>query len=442
MFAWRVVATVAFLLTAAAFGRGESYSLTETLKEGDCFRIQLEMKLSGEIRVPRDGNTGTIKLEAMATHTFPERILAVGEGNVAEKTARVYETAKSVISRDGNKTESTLRADRRLFVSQRHKDEPLVYCPTGSLFRSELELTSEHFDTLCVTGVLPGKEVAVGDPWKLPSAVVQALCNFEGLTEQNLSGKLETVKEDVATFSLSGSAAGIDTGAMVKTKIEATGRFDLKAKRLVALEWKQKDERDQGPVNPATAVETTYTLKRQPIEQPKCLADTALVSVPQGFKTPVEMTHLDYRDPKDRYSLQHAREWQLVAQTNDHTVMRLMDRGDFVAQVTLAPWQAAPKGKHLSPEEFTTAMNETDGWEPEKELQSAEVPVAEGLWGYRLSMLGKLDGVAVMQNFYLLAAPGGEQLVITFTLTPKQVDKLGARDLSLVGSVELPAVKK
>jgi hypothetical protein len=47
--------------------------------------------------------------------------------------------------------------------------------------------------------------------------------------------------------------------------------------------------------------------------------------------------------------------------------------------------------------------------------------------------------VAVVQNFYLLAAPGGEQLVIAVTMTPKQADKLGARDLTLVASLEIPA---
>jgi hypothetical protein len=47
--------------------------------------------------------------------------------------------------------------------------------------------------------------------------------------------------------------------------------------------------------------------------------------------------------------------------------------------------------------------------------------------------------MAVMQNFYLVAAPTGEQLVLAFTMTPKKADKLGARDLSLVTSVEVPA---
>jgi hypothetical protein len=87
-------------------------------------------------------------------------------------------------------------------------------------------------------------------------------------------------------------------------------------------------------------------------------------------------------------------------------------------------------------------MAQTPGWEPEKELQASEVPVAEGLWAYRLSVMGKLDGVAVLQNFFLVAAPGGEQVVVTITMTPKQADKLGARDLTLVGGLGVPAAKK
>jgi hypothetical protein len=442
MFAWRVVGIVALFLAVGPSGRAQTYPLAEDLKEGDCFRIQLDMKLSGEIRIPKDGQSVALKLAAAATHEFPERVLAVGEGKVAEKTVRVYETARSVITRDSQRSEAALRPERRLIVAQRYKDQPLVYCPTGALFRSELELTSEHFDTLFVTGVLPGKAVAVGDTWKVPSAIAQALCLYEGLTEQELTAKLDEVKDQVAVFSITGSAAGIDGGALVKSKIQAAGRFDLGAKRLVALEWKQTDERDQGPVSPVSAIETTYKLKRQRIDLPAALADEVLASVPAGFQPPERLTHLDYRDPKDRFSLLHPREWQLVAQTDEHTVLRLMDKGDFVAQVTLSPWEPAPKGKHLTPDEFKKAMSATPGWEPEKELQAGEVPAGDTTWAYRLSVLGKMDGVAVLQNFYLVAAPGGEQLVLTFTLTPKQIDKLGSRDLSLVGSVELPAVKK
>ena len=237
-------------------------------------------------------------------------------------------------------------------MAQRYKEQGLVYSPAGALTRTEADLTSEHFDSLAVIGLLPGKAVAVGDTWKIANPIVQALCSFEGVTEHSLAGKLDDVKNDIAYFSISGKAAGIDLGASVKMDITAKGQFDLKTKHLIALAWTQKDQRDAGPVSPATAVTTTNTLKRTAIEQPARLSDVALVSVPDNFTPPALVTQLELRDAKDRYELLHPREWHIVSATPEHQVLRLMDRGDFIAQATITSWTAADKGKHLSPDEF------------------------------------------------------------------------------------------
>jgi hypothetical protein len=437
MASWRTLAGVLVLLAAAAPGWTQTYSLAENLKPGDCFHIHLDMSLTGEIKVVREGKPLPLKLAAAASHDFPERVLGVA-GGTAEKCARVYDKAAAAITVAQDRTERVLRPERRLIVAQRSKDQLLVYSPAGPLVREELELTSEHFDTLAVTGLLPGKAVAVGETWKVSNAVAQALCLFEGLTEQDLACKLEEVKDNVARVSVTGSATGIELGALVKLKVQAGYRFDLGAGRLVGLEWKQSDDRDQGPANPATSVQTTTTLTRTPIDQPACLDDTALVSVPEK-DVPDSMTHLEYRDPKGRFELLLGREWQTVSQTDEHLVMRLMERGDFVAQVTVSPWTPAEKGKHLKPEEFREAMLQTPGWEQEREVEAGEVPTGgDGRWIYRLSALGQMDGTPVLQNFYLIAGPSGEQVVLLFTLTPKKADKLGQRDLALAASVEFP----
>jgi hypothetical protein len=442
MSAWRVLAIVEVLLIVAPAGRAQTCTLAEEIKAGDCFDVHIDMKLSGEMRIVKDGKTVPLKLEANASHVYPERVLAVAAGGIVQKTARVYQTARATITLGDNRSERTLRPERRLFVAQHYRDVAMLYSPSGALTREELALTAEQFDSSAVTGVLPGKDVAVGDTWSVPASVVQALCNFEGVTEHAVSGKLESVADDVAVFRLTGTATGIDTGAIAKVKIDAVGRFDRKAKRLVSLEWNQKDERDQGPVSPVTVVESTTTLKRQPIEQPDSLSDVALVSVPADEDPPAPMKQLDYRDSQGRFSFLYSREWHLTAQSKEHLVMRYMDRGDFVAQVTLTPWKKADKGKHMTAEEFKQAMNDTGGWEPEKELQAGEVPSENGRWVYRFSVLGQMDGVAAVQNFYLVASPEGEQMILVFTMTPKQVEKLGARDLSLVGSLEIPASTK
>ncbi len=441
MAAWRSVASAALLLVAVPLATAQTYPLAEAVTAGDCFKVRLEMSLSGELKVRRDGKEAPVKLAATATHEFPERVLAVGKTGLAEKAARVYETAQATITAGGERSERTLRTERRLVVAQRHDGQFTVYSPAGGLTREELELTGEHFDTLSLTGLLPGKAVAVGETWKVSNTAAQALCGFEGLTEQALACKLEEVKDNVARISVTGTASGIELGALVKLTVQGSCRFDLGCKRVVAVEWRQKDERDQGPASPASATEATTKVTRTPVEPLPSLSDVALVSVPDGFEVPPPLLGLDYRDPKGRFTLAHGREWQIVSQTDDHVVMRLLEQGDFVAQVTITPWTADAAGKHMTADEFKEAMARTPGWEPERELQTGEVPVpsGDGRWIYRVSALGKMDGLDVMQNFYLVAGPKGQQVVLLFTMTPKKAQKLGERDLSMAASIDFPA---
>ncbi len=182
-------------------------------------------------------------------------------------------------------------------------------------------------------------------------------------------------------------------------------------------------------------------VRRTAIEQPASLSDVALVSVPADDKVPASMMQLEAADAMGRFTFQHAREWNLVSQTDGHMVLRLMERGDFLAQVTVTPWKAAPEGKHLALDDFKAAMNAGTGWELDKELEEGNVP-AEGKWVYRWAVQGKLDGIEVLQNFYLVAAPGGEQVVLVFTLTPKQAEKFGGRDIALIAGLEVPAPAK
>jgi hypothetical protein len=441
MAAWRTLASVVVALSVAASGQAQTYPLVEKPKAGDCCRFRLEMKLEGEQRVAREGQTASLPLKMTATHEFSERVLDLAATGLPQKSARVYETARVTIARTSDVSERSLRPERRLLVAQRAKEEQLVYAPSGPLTREELEVT-EHLDTLSLTGLLPGKEVGVGETWKVGNAIAVALCAFEGLGEQDLTCKLESVQENVATVRVTGTASGIDRGAGVKLTVTASYRFDLKQSRLVSLEWKQKDDRDQGPASPATAIEVTTTLTRSVIDQPPTLTDVALVSVPDGLEVPATMLGLCYHDPKSRFDLVYGRDWVMVGHPDDQLVLRLMDRGDFVAQVTLTPWTKAEAGKHLSGEEFKAAMAETPGWEPEEELQAGEVPLEGGCWGYRLSTGGKLDGLKVTQSFYLVASPQGEQVVLAFLMTPAQVQKLGTRDLSLVGGVLFPNAAK
>ncbi|HYT92804.1 MAG TPA: hypothetical protein VEL76_29070, partial [Gemmataceae bacterium] len=270
MMTWRTLGSLIATLAVTAAAQAQTYPLKADPLVGAHAEVKIAMTLTGEMKVQQEGKEGkleviALKESATAEHAYVERILQAGADGTADRSARYYKTARVVIAVGDGKSERSLREDRRFLIAQRIKDAVVTYCPVGTLTREELQLT-EHFDTLAVAGLLPGRAVAVGETWKLANPVAQALCHFDGLTAQELVGKLEQVKDDVATITVNGTAAGIDLGATVAVTVTASARFDLKAKRLTGLEWKQSDERKQGPASPESTVAITYTLSWTPIE--------------------------------------------------------------------------------------------------------------------------------------------------------------------------------
>ncbi len=434
----RCFGVVVVALGVVGAAGAQTSPLVEPPQANDCAQLHLTLKLQGELIVVQEGKPTKLKLSASAEHRYRERILAV-QGGLVAKAARNYDDARASIVVDGLTSQRSLRPDRRLVVAQRQNDTLFCYCPQGPLTREELETVSEHFDTLSLSGLLPGKEVRVGDTWKLPNAAVQGLCQFEGLISNELNGKLTAVKDGSAIFTVEGTTRGIELGAQAKVTVNATGRYDLLKRRIIALEWKQQDTRDQGPASPAANVETTVTVTRQPIDEPKELSDVALAIVPQGNEVPLPLTQLVIHDVKGRFELAFARDWQVVSQTDAHLVLRLLDRGDFVAQATVTPWPKAEAGRHAEPNEFRQQMLSAPGWQAEEVMQEGELPnQPKGRWAYRLTASGEMDGVKVVQSFYLVAGPNGDQAVMAVTMRQTQVNKLGARDLLLVNGLDFP----
>ncbi len=433
------------LVVAVAVAAGDSRSqllaveppvnLTEKVATDVRTKSTIELDLKGELIFAVDGKKETVRLEARARHMFAERILAVTDG-MPSITARAYSDAVAAVAVSGDKTDRTLPADRRLIVARRNADGLLCFAPAGPLSRDELDLVTEHFNPQCLAGLLPGKAVSVGDTWPVADAAAQSACLLGAVIKAQLTGKLTEVKDNVATFTVEGTVEGVEHGSKVNLGITATGTFDIAAERVTGLTWKQKDEREQGPVSPASKVDATVTLKREAVaELPKELADEVIAKIPEG-DVPAAMTALRHTDSKGRYTLLHSRDWHVTGQTDTHLVLRLLDRGEFVAQATVSVWRKTEPGKHMAAADFKKAVAEAPGWVQTKVLSDGEVAMTAGRWLYRLMAEGKMDELLVVQTFYLLAGPQGDQMGVTVAMKPDQVKAVGTRDLDLVKAIE------
>lgn len=436
----RVAVPLLWLAAVAPVAAAQPVPLAEAPAAGDAFRYTLELDLAGKLIVVNGDAKEGVKLEAKARHAFAERTLAAADGLPA-RSARHYDEAVASVVVDGEKMGRALPDDRRLIVALRTGEGPFCFAPAGPLTRDELDLVTEHFNPQCLAGLLPGKPVNVGDTWPLAPAAVQAACLFDGLVKHTLTGKLTAAADGKATFAIEGTAEGIENGARVALAVTATGTFDLAAKRVVALAWKQTDDREQGPVSPASRVEVTVALKREPLaEAPKELADAALAAVPKG-EVPAALTLLRHDEPKGRYALTYPRDWHVTGQTEQHLILRLLDKGEFVAQATVMPWAKADPGKHTSADDFKRAANATPGWAAARVLEDVETTDAQRRWVYRLVAEGKSEGVDAVHSFHLVAGPTGHQAAVMCAMKPEKAKALGTRDRDLVNALALPAPK-
>jgi hypothetical protein len=410
--------------------------LKEDHQPGDAWRIKLAMELTGQLQMKSGEKLIFLELRATAKHRFHERLIGVDKDTLPERVARFYDEAQADVSVHASKETRTLRAERRLQVAQRSKDGTVAYALAGPLTREEYGLTGDHFDLLAVSALLPGKDVLVGESWDVSVPTAQALAGLGGLVSHNLVCKLEQVKDSLACVSVWGNVDGITYGAEMKSTIEGYLWFDVHAKRWTGLRWKQKDERGQGPVLPGAKTETNTTVVRTFGANSDQLSDAVAAAVPTE-PSPAHLL-LVHRDSRGRHEFLHERDWHVIAQNEQCTVLRLLEKGELIAQLNVTPHTQSRPGEHISAEEFQRRVHDLPDFKVGQVLQAGEVPAEPGYWVYRLSVAGQSKELDVIQNHYVVVGPKGGQVFLTFTTELSLVERLGAKDLSIVGTVSFP----
>jgi hypothetical protein len=115
--------------------------------------------------------------------------------------------------------------------------------------------------------------------------------------------------------------------------------------------------------------------------------------------------------------------------------MRRVDRGDLVAQCTLAA--LPPKSRQVSLEQFQKDVTYSLGKNFGEMVSSREWQNAAGLYCYELVARGFVEEVPVEWRYFLLAPASGDRVSAAITLEKPMVDRIGQADRALVESIKL-----
>lgn len=433
---WICVLALCFAATGLA---QEKALLKNEHKAGDGWHVGLDMKLTGKIKL-RDGEKVVgLDLKAAAKHDFEERVLTVTEGKPSS-VGRFYNTAKADITLQEKTISKGLRSDRRFQTALLSTDGPTVtYSPVGPLTDEELEITGEHFDVLAIHGLLPNKEVAVGDKWDVTLPVAQALAGVDAVISAKLECKFDKIERGHAVITMTGELEGISRGSTVKASMAAGVVYNLEAKQFTGCTWRYRENKEQGPLNPASEVETEITATWKHGLALTEVTDGKAATIPAT--PPPALLMLEFRDAANRFSFNYDRQWGVVTKTEKQTVLRLLDRGELIAQMNLSNLSPAKPGEHQSLDEVEKLVHEAPGFKVDKVLEKTALESSPGFWIGKVSTTGSASDLSMQQIAYLVAGPRGDQVLLSFTVETDQAAKLAGKDISLVKTVSLPTLQ-
>jgi hypothetical protein len=433
-------ALISFLILQNCSFAQDKVLLKNEHKAGDAWHVELDMKLNGMLKIKDGEKTVSLNLKATAKHRFEERVLMVQDGKPTS-VGRFYNEAKADITLQDKTMTKTLRPERKFQSAFLNTETGLTttYSPNGALTDDELDLTGDHLDVLAIHGILPNKEVAVGESWDLPLPAAQALTGMEAVIASKLQVKLEKIERNHAVLALTGEIQGIVKGATLKSELAVGLVYSLDAKHFTGCNWRHRETKDQGPVNPASEVETEITANwrhNQPLtEVTEAKAATISAQPAPGLLL------MEFRDADNRFAFQYDRKWGVVNKSEKQTVLRLLDQGELIAQLNISPYATAKQGQHLSLDDLEKLVGESAGFKLEKVIEKAEVASSPGQWIGKVSATGEATELPMQQIVYAIAGPRGDQALLSFTVEIEHAEKLASRDLSLVKTFALPTIQ-
>ena len=385
-------------------------------------------------------------IEAQARFRFRERRLTSGGRDAnALRAAREFDVAQLETTISGRLTEQTLPESNRVVVCSGAATGVWVYCPSGMLSRESMDLLELPGEPLALQALLPPEAVEVGAKWTPSVWAIQMLATVEAVQKSEMNCELVSQNGYIATIQIDGSILGQRYGANTDVKVAGQLTYDTKAQLLTSAKLTYTIKANIGTVSPGIDARVETVVTRQVSPEKGKLTDALLETLPVSPPRGAEMLAFDAAPWK--IQMLHDRGWHLfqaVLEGNSQVVIfRLMENGSLICQSNIAQIPTAAAGQHASLDQFEEDIQKSLGkrlkaLRPREKIASQDDQtiyrvIADG----QTILAGEKGAVEVpMQwNYYLVAAPSGQQLSFVFAIEPQLVEQLQDRDVEMVQSV-------
>ncbi len=417
-------------VVSAAHGDGATYRITDSSVAGSAQRVSLNMEVTGVLRVMDGGNVQELNLAVDAQHRYTERVL---QTRTTRQSLRWYEQAEAKLLIAGESIKPQLRPAQRLVMVEASKDRRLVFGPKDPLTREELDLLDLQANSLLLPLLLPDKAVAIGDDWQPNADLLAQLLGIDAVSNSDVKCVLAEAKEgEQAQVLLAGQVNGAIDGVATEIHMDGTLKFDLSQRWITALQLTVREQRAIGHVGPGLNVTCKLDLKAEPI---------AVAQLPHELTAPAPTVgeapkqRLAYIAPGGVFQFGYDRRWNVMHESAELLSLRLVDKGELVAQCNISPLKPVAPEAVQTLEQFKASVQKALGDKRQKFTAEKESQTTAGHRLIRLEAIGAVDSLEVEWHYFLVADDRGHQVAAGVTLERSLRERLGNLDGQMMESL-------
>lgn len=422
-------------LPAVAAQQGDKHTLKAAHRTGEVSRVEVAVQVGGDLKViGDDAKQKDLLMSVVANLVYDEALLALDPQGRPNRSARHYADARAVIKIDKGGEKPALDASRRLVIAERPTDAPaLLYSPKAPLVREELDLIDVPGNTLVLDEMLPTEPVKLGESWKVADSTLAALLCLDAVSWSDVQGVLGEVKDGMADIAAAGSVSGGIGGIATEIELKAKYKFDVKQRKLTQFALLIKEKRSIGHIGPGLDTVAKVLMKISPLASSPTLTSEVIASLPK--RSAPELLELGFSPPGGQFQFNYDRRWYVTGDDPKLAVLRLLDKGELVAQcnVSALPKQAKPATLADYQRDVERSLGKNFG----HFVSAGEAPGANGYQVFRVVVRGVVSQLPIEWVYYLIQDEEGHRVSLAFTLEEELRDRFGEADRTVVSAIRL-----
>jgi hypothetical protein len=426
------------ILAAASLAADESTCVLATSDDSPSLnKITVSIDVAGSLKFSGGGKVEKLPLRVTGQLAYHEKTLQrPADAKSPWRSVRFYETADVDIKIKDGGFKPALSAKRRLIAVDVRGADTTLFSPRVCLSREELDLIDVIGNSLILDRLLPGTKDArkVGDSWKPSPKIMAALLRLDAVSQSDVECKLAKISDSTADIEMTGALSGAISGVSSDVQIKAKLRFDRQRGKISSLEMTVKEDRAIGHADPGLDVTAKLRVMVEPLDVSEHLSDTALAGL--KLERTDKLSRVKYVSVGGGFSLRTDRRWRLMSQRSGMLLLRMIDRGELVAQCNVATAKPTADKQAMTLSQFSEEVRKVLGKNLKQITAAKTTKTTAGHRMLRVTAVGTVSDLPIQWIYCHVSDGHGHGAVFAFTLQRNLLKQFDQADAKIVPGTE------